>query len=38
MLVIAIFGLRLATSEVLAVGVVIVIVAAIVWYASTRWR
>src|SRR5450759_5769099 len=36
MLAIATFGLRLATREVLAVGVVMVIVVAIAWYASTR--
>jgi hypothetical protein len=36
MLVIAIFGFRLATPEVLAVGVVMVIVVATAWYTATR--
>jgi len=35
--VVAALGLSLATREILAVGVVLVIVAAIAWYASTRW-
>jgi hypothetical protein len=36
MLAIAIFGFRLATPEVLAVGAVTVIVVAIAWYAATK--
>jgi hypothetical protein len=36
MLAIAIFGFRLATPEVLAVGVVMVIVVATAWYTATR--